>query len=246
MAEDKKTRKMIHEILPVGMLQCNCSVVADPETREAIVIDPGDEVDRILEVLARHKLSVRAILNTHAHIDHVGGLRKMREATGAPVLMHADDLELYRALDRQAEWIGVRAPASVEVDSLLREGDAVRWGPYQASVLHTPGHTRGSVCLYLPAAAFETQTKPEIVQPGTGSSRRETQTAEPGKLFAGDTLFAGSIGRTDLWGGSFEEIMRSLQTKLLALPDATIVFPGHGPATTIGQERETNPFLHRS
>ena len=239
MAEDKKTRKMIHEILPVGMLQCNCSVVADPETREAIVIDPGDEVDRILEVLARHKLSVRAILNTHAHIDHVGGLRKMREATGAPVLMHADDLELYRALDKQADWIGMRAPASVEVDSFLKEGDAVRWGPYQASVLHTPGHTRGSVCLYLPAA-------PEIVLPGPASSRKETQAAEPGTLFAGDTLFAGSIGRTDLWGGSFEEIMRSLQTKLLALPDATIVFPGHGPATTIGQERETNPFLLRS
>ena len=216
---------MIHEILPVGWLQCNCSVVGDPETREAIVIDPGDEVERILEIVTRHDLKVRAILNTHAHIDHVGGLRKTQQATGAPVLMHAEDLELYRHLDMQAAWIGIRAPAITEVDGFLREGEDVRWGCYQARVMHTPGHTRGSVCLYLPADS------------AAGA-------AEPGKLFAGDTLFAGSIGRTDLWGGSFEEIMRSLQGKLLALPDETLVYPGHGPATTIGEERESNPFLH--
>ena len=218
--------KMIHEILPVGWLQCNCSVVGDPETREAIVIDPGDEVDRILEIINRHGLTVRAILNTHAHIDHVGGVQKMQQATGAPVLMHPEDLELYRALERQAQWIGIPTPPEVvEVDGFLREGDAVRWGGFVAWVMHTPGHTHGSVCLYLPA-----DSAPETV-------------VEPGKLFAGDTLFAGSIGRTDLWGGSFDQIMRSLHLKLLALPDDTIVFPGHGPATTIGEERESNPFL---
>ncbi len=225
MVSDAKPKTMIHEILPVGLLQCNCSVVGDPETRDAIVIDPGDEVGRILEIIARHKLNVRAILNTHAHIDHVGGLRKMRDATQAPVLMHPDDLELYRRLDKQATWLGVRIPAMVEVDAPLREGEAVRWGRYAARVLHTPGHTRGSVCLYLPADGA-----PE-------------QTAQSASLFAGDTLFAGSIGRTDLWGGSFDDILRSIQAKLLALPDDTAVFPGHGPPTTIGQERETNPFL---
>ncbi len=217
---------MIHEILPVGFLQCNCSVVGDSETREAIVIDPGDEVDRILEIIARHNLKVRLILNTHAHIDHVGGLQKMQQATGAPVLMHSEDLELYRRLPMQATWLGMPAPAMIEVDGLLREGDAVRWGRYEARILHTPGHTRGSVCLYLPADAL-----PEKVE-------------EAGKLFAGDTLFAGSIGRTDLWGGSFDEIMRSIHSKLLALPDETLVYPGHGPATTIGEEREFNPFVN--
>jgi hydroxyacylglutathione hydrolase len=219
------TQKMIHEILPVGWLQCNCSVVGDPETREAIVIDPGDEVERILEIVTRHKLNVRAILNTHAHIDHVGGLHAMRKATGAPVLMHSEDLALYRRLDVQASWIGMPVPESVQMDGPLREGDAVRWGCYEARVMHTPGHTRGSVCLYLPADA----------------SRKDG--AEPGTLFAGDTLFAGSIGRTDLWGGSFKDILSSIEHKLLALPDDTLVYPGHGEPTTIGQERETNPFL---
>ncbi len=217
--------KLIHEILPVGMLQCNCSVVGDPATREAIVIDPGDEVDRILEVITRHNLSVRAILNTHAHIDHVGGLQKIQQATGAPVLMHPEDLALYARLDMQAAWIGMRVPAKVEVDELLKEGDAVRWGRFQARVLHTPGHTGGSVCLYLPADAL-----PE-------------KDDEPGRLFAGDTLFAGSIGRTDLPGGSLDQILRSLHSKLLALPDDTLVYPGHGPETTIGEERQSNPFL---
>lgn len=219
--------ELIHEILPVGWLQCNCSIVGDPETREAVVIAPGDEVERILEVIARHQLKVRAIVNTHAHIDHVGGLRKVHDATGAPVLMHAGDLELYRHLDVQAAWIGMRTPEMTEVDVLLREGDTVRWGRFEARVLHTPGHSPGSVSLYLPADS------------------EPAKDATPGKLFAGDTLFAGSIGRIDLWGGSFGEIMRSLKTKLLALPDETLVYPGHGPATSIGHEREHNPFLLR-
>jgi len=221
--------QMIHEILPVGWLQCNCSILGDPQTREALVLDPGDDVDRILEALARHSLTVRAIVSTHAHIDHVGGLRKLHQVTGAPVLMHGDDLDLYRHLDTQAAWLGVPPPESTSIDQVLREGDTLRWGRYAASVLHTPGHTPGSVSLYLPANHGELQSPSAEV--------------DPGKLFAGDTLFAGSIGRTDLWGGSMPSILRSIHEKLLALPDGTLVYPGHGLATTIGEERANNPFL---
>jgi glyoxylase-like metal-dependent hydrolase (beta-lactamase superfamily II) len=215
---------LIHEIIPVGWLQCNCSILGDPQTREAIVVDPGDDDERIRAILQQHNLRVVAILNTHAHIDHVGGLKKIHELTKAPVLMHGADLELYKGLEMQAAWIGMPAPEMVRVDELLEEGRELRWGSLLARVMHTPGHTPGSVCLHLPAEK--------------GANR-----SSPGRLIAGDTLFAGSIGRTDLWGGSWEHIMRSLHTKLLALPDETLVYPGHGPATTIGQERETNPFL---
>ena len=227
--------KLIHEILPVGMLQCNCHVVGDPVTREAVVIDPGDDVETILEVIARHGLKVRAILITHSHIDHVIGLKKMREATGAPVLMHQADMELYKELEMQAEWIRWATPEISEVDDFLSEGKTIQWGNYELRVMHTPGHTKGSVCLYLPR---ETDVIRDLSSPRIPMSVRE-----PGLLFAGDTLFEGSIGRTDLWGGSMKEIMRSLKTKVLALPDETIVFPGHGGETTIGAERETNPFL---
>jgi hydroxyacylglutathione hydrolase len=213
---EKSEKKLIHEILPVGWLQCNCSILGDPETREALVLDPGDEVERVLDVLKRHSLRVKAIVSTHAHIDHVGGLQKLQEVTGATVLMHGDDLELYRHLDEQAAWLGVPPPPSARVDQLLREGETVRWGSYAANVLHTPGHTPGSVSLYMPGQVT---------------------------LFAGDTLFAGSIGRTDLWGGSMPDILRSIQNKLLVLPEQTLVYPGHGPATTIGEERASNPFL---
>jgi hydroxyacylglutathione hydrolase len=216
---------IIHEILPVGMLQCNCSVIGDPQTREALVVDPGDEADKILAILAKHRLTVKAIVSTHAHIDHVGGLRKMQQATGAPVLMHGDDMELYRHLDVQAAWIGLRAPDPAEVDKLLREGDTLRWGRFEASVLHTPGHTPGSISLYL------------------APQKNNNAPGDAAKLFAGDTLFAGSIGRTDLWGGSLEKILRSIHQKLMVLPDETIVYPGHGGVTTIGQERAANPFL---
>ena len=200
------------------------------------MLDPGDEVERVLEVLRRHSLNVRAIVSTHAHIDHVGGLYKLQQVTGAPVLMHGDDLELYRHLDEQAAWLGVPPPPAARVDQLLREGDTVRWGGYAASVLHTPGHTPGSVSLYLPAGHAHR------VQAGRAGGVEVSDT-EKGTLFAGDTLFAGSIGRTDLWGGSFEDILRSIHSKLLVLPDRTLVYPGHGPATTIGEERASNPFL---
>jgi hydroxyacylglutathione hydrolase len=215
---------LIHETLPVGMLRCNCSILGDPETREALVLDPGDEVDRILEVLARHRLRVRAIVSTHAHIDHVGGLRKLHDVTGAPILMHPDDMDLYRHLDVQAAVVGIPMPEVARIDQALREGDTLRWGRFAANVLHTPGHTPGSISLYVPDS-------------GTGDA--------PGAplVLAGDTLFAGSIGRTDLWGGSFERLLHSIHSKLMVLPDETVVYPGHGETTTIGAERADNPFL---
>lgn len=227
----KASPKLIHEILPVGMLQCNCHIVGDPLTREAIVIDPGDDVESILQVIARHGLKVRAIVITHSHIDHIIGLKKMREATGAPVMMHQDDLALYQEMEKQAEWIQWATPELSEIDEFLTEGKSVKWGNYKLRVMHTPGHTKGSVCLYLPTDE-NISTAPNAPQ-------------KPGLLFAGDTLFEGSIGRTDLWGGSMKEILRSIKSKLLVLPDDTIVFPGHGPVTTIGVEREANPFLQR-
>jgi hydroxyacylglutathione hydrolase len=222
-------QRLIHEILPVGILQCNCSIVGDPQTHEALVIDPGDEVDRVLEVLNRHELRVRAIVLTHAHIDHVGGLAKLHRATGAPVLMHRDDLELYRALPKQAAWLGVPTPEMSDVEGYLRDGDSLQWGRLSAQVIHTPGHSPGSISLFLPA--------------GRDNAEQHNSLIQIPLLFAGDTLFAQSIGRTDLWGGSLDAILRSVHRKLLILPERTLVYPGHGPSTTIGTEKESNPFL---
>jgi len=208
---------MIHEILPVGILACNCSILGDEATGEAVVIDPGDDVEQVQEILARHKLRAKYLVATHAHIDHVGGIEKLKRATGAAVLMHEGDLPLYQNLGRQAEWLGVLPPGVVEVDQFLKEGDTLRCGLLALEVLHTPGHSPGSLSLYLPS--------------------------EQRRIFSGDTLFQGSIGRTDLWGGSFDDILRSIRGRLLLFPDETPVFPGHGPQTTIGEERESNPFL---
>ena len=207
---------MIHEIFPVGPLQCNCSVIGDEATREGMVIDPGDDIEEILALVHKHNLQIKQIVITHAHIDHVGGAMKLRAATGAPILLNHNDYALLRMLDAQAAWIGVPAPGKVEIDQSLGSSDKIKAGSLSATVLHTPGHTEGSVCLYFPAEK---------------------------KLIAGDTLFAGSIGRTDLPGGSFDKIIRSLHGTLLKLPDDTLVVPGHGPLTTIGEERESNPFL---
>jgi hydroxyacylglutathione hydrolase len=208
---------MVHEILPVGMLVCNCSVLGDEKTGEAVVIDPGDEVEKVLDVLARHKLQARYIVATHAHLDHVGGVEQLQRATGAALLMHEADLPLYENLGIQAEMLGLEPPATVEVDRFLKEGDSLRCGSMVLEVLHTPGHSPGSLSVHLAGA------RP--------------------KIFSGDTLFQGSIGRTDLWGSSHEDILRSIRGRLLIFPDETPVFPGHGPATSIGDERERNPFL---
>ena len=207
---------MIHEIIPVGPLQCNCSVIGDESTREAMVIDPGDDINDVLALAQKHGLTVKQIVITHAHIDHVGGAMKLRQITGAPILLNQNDYALLKMLDLQAAWVGMASPGKVEIDQALGEGEKVRAGSLEATVLHTPGHTEGSVCLYFPAQQ---------------------------KLIAGDTLFAGSIGRTDLPGGSLAKIMSSLHQRVLTLPDETIVVPGHGPLTTIGEERESNPFL---
>jgi hydroxyacylglutathione hydrolase len=209
---------MIHEILPVGPLQCNCSVIGDEISREALVIDPGDDISDVLQLVRKHNLTVKQIVITHAHIDHVGGAMKLRQATGAPILLNQNDYALLKMLDVQAAWLGMATPGKVEIDHSLAAGDSLKAGSLSATVLHTPGHTEGSICLYF---------------------------APEKKLIAGDTLFAGSIGRTDLPGGSYKKIIDSLHQTVLALPDDTIVIPGHGPVTTIGDERQSNPFLQK-
>ena len=207
---------MIHEILPVGMLQCNCSIFGDETSREAVVVDPGDNISEVLDILGRHQLRVKAIVITHAHIDHIGGAQKLKAATGAPVYMNADDQPLYDHIDVQAGWLGMETPERAEIDVDAREGARIALGPAEFQVMHTPGHTQGSISLWIPAE---------------------------NKLVAGDTLFRDSIGRTDLPGGDMQQILRSIHDKLLALPDEATVIPGHGANTTIGRERDRNPFL---
>jgi glyoxylase-like metal-dependent hydrolase (beta-lactamase superfamily II) len=207
---------MIHETLPVGILGCNCSVIGDEISREAIVIDPGDDVGGIIAILERNHLTVKMIVITHAHIDHIGGAQKLRAHTGAPVYMHEADKMLSDRLDVQAAWLGMETPENPGIDTAAREGDIIRAGTVEAHVLHTPGHTQGSISLYLPLE---------------------------NKLIAGDTLFQGSVGRTDLPGGDTAQLGRSIRGKLYTLPDETIVYPGHGGTTTVGQEKKHNPFI---
>jgi len=207
---------MILETFPVGLLQCNCTLLGDEVTGKAMVIDPGDNVPFILERLAAHRLALKQIVVTHAHIDHVGGALLLKRATGAPILLNEHDLPLLRMMNVQADWLGVAAPEVAPPDENAREGLVVGVANHKAEVLHTPGHTPGSICLHF---------APEKI------------------LFAGDTLFAGSIGRTDLPGGDGRQILRSIHDRLLPLPDETRVIPGHNKETTIGAERERNPWL---
>lgn len=207
---------MIHEILPVGLLQCNCSILGDENTREAIVIDPGDDIPRIQALLQRHGLTVKSIVITHAHIDHIAGAQKLKRLTGAPIFYNENDLPLVRMMDVQATWLGMPTPEVAPPDALLNDSQTISAGDIHGRVLYTPGHTQGSVCLYIPESSL---------------------------LIAGDTLFAGSVGRTDLPGGDTRQLIRSIHDQLLVLPDDTKVVPGHGPNTTIGEEREQNPFL---
>ena len=220
---------LIFENIPVGPLQCNCYILGCENTREALVIDPGDEIELILPSLEKHQLNVRYILSTHAHIDHVGDLEKLKDKTGAKTLLHEKDLYLYENLPAQADYLGLSVPTTTEIDHFIHQDDQITFGdqstvsnekqtnPYCGNILFTPGHTPGSLCIHFP---------------------------ENGKLFAGDTLFQMCIGRTDLWGGSYNDIIQSIQNHLLVLEDDTIVYPGHGPPTTIGKERQYNPFLN--
>jgi glyoxylase-like metal-dependent hydrolase (beta-lactamase superfamily II) len=207
---------MILETFPVGPLQCNCTIMGDEETQEAIVIDPGDEVSRIHRRLTASGLKLKQILVTHAHIDHVGGALKLKSLTGAPIYLNENDLVLLNMMAAQAVWLGVQTPETAPPDETLTDGRRVGLDKYPAQVLYTPGHTQGSICLHFAPLKM---------------------------VIAGDTLFAGSIGRTDLPGGNFDQIIDSIHARLLTLPDETKVIPGHGPATTIGAERKTNPFL---
>jgi len=204
------------ETLVVGALQCNCVIVGDTRSKLAVVVDPGDEVERIREVLDRLGMRIAAIVATHGHIDHVGGIAQLKASSGAPALIHEADVPLYENLALQAQWLGVDPP-SMTVLAKLDESHGVAFGSSKLDVLHTPGHSPGSVSFVLPDGA------PLIL--------------------SGDTLFARGIGRTDLWGGSYETIINSINAKLLTFPDDTIVIPGHGPKTTVGEERRENPFL---
>jgi len=208
---------MILETFPVGPLRCNCSILGDDElTHEAVVVDPGDNLPEILSRLQKHGLTLRQIIVTHAHIDHVGGAALLKKVTGAPVFLNKNDLELLGAMEMQAGWLGVPTPEVAPPDASADDRTKIGLATLPAEVIHTPGHTPGSICLL-----FSGQNL----------------------LLAGDTLFAGSIGRTDLPGGDGRQILRSLRDRLLVLPDTTRVLPGHGPETTIGEERQSNPFL---
>jgi hydroxyacylglutathione hydrolase len=207
---------MILETFPVGPLHCNCTLLGDEEAGEGIVIDPGDEVSRIHRRLSDLGLKLKQILITHAHIDHVGGALRLKRLTGAPIFLNQDDLPLLKMMAMQAGWLGVDTPETAPPDENLVDGMSIGLARYPAQVIHTPGHTQGSVCLHFAPMKL---------------------------LIAGDTLFAGSIGRTDLPGGNYGQILDSIESRLLTLPGDTRVLPGHGPATTIGEERNNNPFL---
>ncbi|MGH7297695.1 MAG: MBL fold metallo-hydrolase [Polyangiaceae bacterium] len=206
------------ETLSVGPLGCNCSIVADLESKRAIVVDPGGDLEAIEERLKALGLAVDAIVHTHTHIDHVGCTAELQRSTGAAASIHEADRFLYGLLPVQAALLGAELPATAEMDGGLKDGHTVRAGALELAVLHTPGHTPGSCC---------------FVASQGGQTR----------VFAGDTLFRGSIGRTDLWGGDPDAILRSIRAKLLTLPDDAVVVTGHGDATTIGHERARNPFL---
>ena len=207
---------MIRETFPVGLLQCNCTILGDEQSLEAIVVDPGDDLPRILALLARHHLTVKQILVTHAHIDHIAGAQQLQRLTGAAILYNRRDLPLVAMMDAQAAWLGMASPEVSAPDADLTDELPVHVEGIDGVALHTPGHTPGSICLYFPSERL---------------------------LLSGDTLFAGSVGRSDLPGGDGKALIRSIHERLLVLPDSTLVIPGHGDATSIELERERNPFL---
>ena len=205
---------MIIKQMGVGPLMANCIIVGCKETKKAVVIDPGDDVDRILVELSEEQLTVSKILNTHGHFDHVGGNQRLKDTTGAPICIHSDDAPMLEHVSSSAAAFGMRVNNSPKADEILKDGDIIKFGNLALTVLHTPGHSPGGVAFYA-----------------------------PGVVFVGDTLFAGSIGRTDFPGGSYDQLIASVRNKLFTLDDKTIVYSGHGPETTIGEEKRSNPFF---
>jgi hydroxyacylglutathione hydrolase len=208
---------LVLESFPVGPLGCNCSIIGCKETGDAIVVDPGGDPDKIIELLDKLGLKAKYLLHTHAHFDHITGSREMREKTGAQICLHEGDQWLYDNLLKQVKMFGFEASDPLPVDRYLTDEEEVNFGNLKAKVIHTPGHTPGSLC-------FSVEDKDAV-------------------LLSGDTLFNRSIGRTDLWGGNFEEIIKSISTRLLTLDDSTRVIPGHGPDTKIWEEKKENPFV---
>ncbi len=216
---------LIHRSLAVGAFQCNCHILADDATKEAVIVDPGDEAPAILEHVKDLGVTVKALVHTHCHLDHITGTRAVREATGGRILIHEGDRWLYENLKEQygetMRLFGLnvgRGHEPLPIDETLQHGGTIRFGAFSLAVIHTPGHTPGSCCFAL-------------------EDRKER------RLFSGDTLFAGSIGRTDLWGGNMDQELASIRERLFKLPDETVVLPGHGPETRIGEEKRENPFL---
>lgn len=202
---------------PVGPLQCNCSIVACPETKECAIIDPGGDADRIIEMCQKEGYTIKWLLHTHAHFDHIVGARAVKEKTGAKICLHKEDQWLYDNLDKQGRMFGFSFDTPLPIDHYLNDEEEIEIGKIKTKVIYTPGHTPGSTC-------FSLAEKDSV-------------------LFAGDTLFQGSIGRTDLWGGSHDKIIKSIKTRLFELDDSTEVITGHGPSTTIWSERRENPFV---
>lgn len=204
---------MILQSMAVGPIMANCFILGCEKTRKAAVIDPGDDSNRILMKLAEQKLTVEYLINTHGHFDHVGANRKMKEVTGAKLVIHALDHDMLKYLSDAAASFGMSAENSPPPDQTVQDGDTIQFGEITLKVLHTPGHTPGGISLYT-----------------------------DDKVFVGDTLFSGSIGRTDFPGGDFDTLISSIRTKLFSLGDQVVVYTGHGPETTIGREKRYNPF----
>jgi len=204
---------VIIQSLVVGPIMANCFIIGCEKTRKAAVIDPGDESSRILMKLAEHKLTVEYIINTHGHFDHVGANRKLKEATGAKLIIHALDQSMLKVLSETSAAFGLSVENSPPPDQTVQDGDSIQFGEITLTVLHTPGHTPGGISLHTDDV-----------------------------VFVGDTLFAGSIGRTDFPGGDFNTLISSIKNKLYSLGDQVIVYTGHGPETTIGREKRSNPF----
>ncbi len=224
--ESTRAHEVIIETFPVGAFACNCTILADEKSGDAIVIDPGDEYERIQGILQKHNLTPKYIFHTHAHIDHIAATYALKAQTSAKIFLHKDDLFLFKNIKMQAAALKLLAPGMMKgfpstpaVDTFLEHNDAIDLGAWGGKIIHTPGHTPGSLTFYFP----DMDGHPVV--------------------FTGDTLFQSSIGRTDLWGGSFEQIMASIKERLLILPGETRVITGHGPETTIGFEKQTNPFV---